>query len=196
MADWDVLLAPWTSEPEPVPEATFTPWADPGWLAWNAHAVEVQIADFVGAFIRWSHPVLTLETGVGQGFITRRYQTNRLLYESDDDWSTRLPIKVEGITPTATMIRQADLTILDSNFPLRFAELWLWYSEAKPDGWLFVHDTGTRHPPGTAYQLLGTTIRSFGLGGLWLDNPRGAWIGRRDGVTMKEVEGLWQTYRP
>jgi len=195
--NWIELLAPWTCEPEPVPEATFTPWAEPGWQAWNGQAVEVQIADFLGRFVDWLQPNRVIETGVGQGFITRRYQANRTLFESDPEWRTRIvpycPVE-QRVTFWAEEAAQADLTILDSNAPLRFAELWLWIAVGA--GWCFVHDTGNGHPKGSAYTALHATVKAAKLPGVWLDNPRGAWLGCKQGIISDEVRALWSAARP
>lgn len=196
---WETLLAPWRQEPALVEESEFTPWADPGWLAWNQHAVEYQIAEFIGKLVPVIGPSRVIETGVGQGFITRRYQTHRMLFESDDAWRYQLQgiCDIDGRpTFTAAEIRHTDFTILDSNFPIRFAELFLWFDQAKEGAWLFVHDTGTKHPAGTAYQVLHGMVASLGLPGFWLDNPRGAWIGRKRAPVSDRIRDLWIGLHP
>lgn len=202
------LFAPWTKEPPVVPESKWSPWAHPGWLAWNGHAVEVQVAEFLArlASVVASHiddPVV-METGTGQGFVTRRVAhtlsgLGRLwCFESDHDWRERLKGEDFFVTnlnacvkkdPTPDWIdfRTADLTILDSNDPWRKSEICLWSANAQKGALLFVHDTGTLHPPHDGHFSNGFLIKMLGLTGYFLENPRGGFLAQK-GRTLPDPE--------
>lgn len=80
-----------------MPEREITPWAHPGWLAWNEHAVEIQVAGFLQGMVAEmaasSGQLVVLETGTGQGYVTRRIATEMsaqrdqlICFESDPEW--------------------------------------------------------------------------------------------------------------
>jgi len=213
--DLGSLLAPWTREPPLQPERDFSPWGHPGWTCWNGHAVEFQVADFIsrlahGVATSFSDPYL-IETGVGQGFVTRRVidaipDTARLIcFESDwrwregikrfDFWTDHLNACIRNeIFPDEADFRTADLVILDSNDPWRKIEIMMW-QELAPDGSvLFVHDTGTIHPPHDGHFTLGFLIKTLGLTGYWLENPRGSFLSQKGRVLPQDrYKALWDS---
>ena len=209
----DTLLAPWDQEPPLVSERDHTRWADPRWKAWNEHAVEFQVALFLQALARHvSGHAIVIETGTGQGFVTRRVADALKpdsdlfwVFESDPLWRSRLmehPWFFERLgvclkddpTPTWQQMGAADLVILDSNDPYRTAELFLWYSVGKPGSVLFVHDTGNGHPFWDGHYTLGQVIRSAQMPGMWLENPRGSFISVRDSVEVPEhIKAIWRS---
>lgn len=210
----DELLEPWTKEPTPVSERTFTPWCDQRWMAWNQHAVEVQVAQFLQLLAQElrsqiKNPYI-IETGVGQGFVTRRIHDNALHYrgwESDDDWRAAVSklledepmLYVDPIdkTPKHEEIMDADLMILDSNDPFRTMEFFSWLSIGKEHSLVFVHDTGNQHPSWDGHFTLGQVIRSSKVSGFWCDNPRGAFIACRSKLEVPRwVVQLWRSVRP
>ncbi len=211
--DWDELLRPWTSEPPLVTERTHTVWADPRWQAWNEHAVEFQIALFLqhlAQHISRRGNIIAIETGVGQGFVTRRLEaaidshTDILwLFESDHEWRAQLAehpwfdsrfgvCLKDDPTPTWMQMGAADLVVLDSNDPWRIAEVALWYACGKEDSVMFVHDTGNGHPSWDGHYSLGQLIRTMKIPGIWLENPRGAFLSQRNrSVPDQDISRLW-----
>lgn len=220
--DWSDLLAPWLVGEGPLmPERDFTPWAHPGWKAWNGHAVEAQVAYFLqelteGIVSRSSEGVIVVETGTGQGFVTRRIASaldhsrdTLLCFESDVEWRSRLlsemsffetydslhdgPLLAEHHpTPQCFHFDRADLVILDSMDPLRMAELCMWAALAKPDSYLFLHDAGMSHPSWDGHYTLAQLVRTLQIPGMWLENPRGGFIARRNHVEVEPwVVDLW-----
>jgi hypothetical protein len=187
------LLVPWLAEPAPLDESQYTPWAEAGWLAWNAMSPELAFCDFAGALMRLLRPALVVETGVGQGFVTRRLAAHlgpdqRLLAFEEDvairhDLS-RLPFFADphrfiGSTgsPTSADLAQADFTVLDSEIPFRIEELDRWIASAPTGAVLLVHDGGNGHGPETPHHLIRSHIEERALDGVFLSNPRGAFLG-------------------
>lgn len=210
-------MAPWRGEEStPFPESTFTPWAHPGWLCWNEHAVEVQVADFLAA-LTYHHAsvvggnLLVIETGSGQGYVTRRIakalqrSCHLWAFESDEDWNAYVGAQQwwmdnlqaclkQTETPTPNQMAQAKLVILDSNDTWRKQEIMLWKEMAPRDSLLFVHDTGSIHPPHDGHFTNGFLIKMLGLTGFWLENPRGSFLAQK-GVLLphKRYRALWDT---
>jgi len=208
-----IMLKPWSIEPPFQLETNFSPWGHPNWLCWNGHAVEVQVATFLS---RLSYEVCSssadpylIETGVGQGFVTRRVvdaipETARLVcFESDhewreglkrlDFWTDHLNVCIRNeIFPDDADFRTADLVILDSNDPWRKIEIMLWQELAPEGSVMFVHDTGTIHPPYDGHFTLGFLIKLLGITGYWLENPRGSFLAQK-GVTLPDdrYRALW-----
>ena len=214
--EWNALFQPWENNEGTVhSERDWTPWAHPGWLAWNGHAAEVQVADFLASLAREqsadTDEWVCLETGVGQGYITRRIVSavnpakirGIWVFESDLEWAGRirqLPfwpdnlhscIKWE-ITPTPKQMQQADLVILDSKKPWRQIETMMWSEVGKEGSLLYVHDTGTLHPTRDGHFSNGFMIQQLGLEGLWLENPRGGFLAQKGSAEPKfKYKELW-----
>lgn len=150
-----------------------------------------------------------METGTGQGFVTRRVAhilsgLGRLwCFESDHDWREELKGKeffVENLhaciqkdpTPDWIAFRTADLTILDSNDPYRKAEICLWSELAPKGSLLFVHDTGTLHSPNDGHFTNGFLIKMLGITGYWLENPRGGFLAEKGSLLPHaRYKALW-----
>lgn len=216
MSDWDVLLQPWHGdEGDTHREQEHTPWAHPGWKAWNDHAVEVQVAEFLAKLAELASPNqkewVALETGVGQGYVTRRLakavnptQIRGIwTFESDLAWAGEVRqlqywldnlhvcIKWET-TPTPKQMKDADLVILDSMDPWRKMEILLWSEVGKKGSLLFVHDTGNIHPPHDGHFTNGFLLQQLGIDGLWLENPRGAFLAQKGESRPEDrYEELW-----
>jgi hypothetical protein len=210
--NYDELLAPWTGEvPVPVSERLHTPWAIGDWHAWNEHAVEVEVANFVAqlAFrVDGDAPngAVILETGTGQGYLTRAVASSAplasiLVYESDPEWRLKL-IEREHVrhpavlsyaaTPDSHTMSTADLVLLDSMDPFRLAELCLWAAVAKPGSILWIHDAGNGHPAWDGHFTLGQLIRTLKLPGKFLENPRGSFIAVQDATDVPAwILELW-----
>jgi hypothetical protein len=187
------LLASWLTEPPLVDESQYTPWAETGWLAWNAMSPELAFCDFAGALMRLLRPELVVETGVGQGFVTRRLAAHlgpdqRLLAFEEDSVIRQdlsgLPIFADanrsiGSTgsPTNADLAHADFTVLDSEIPFRLEELDRWIASAPAGAVLLVHDGGNGHGPETPHHLIRSQIEERELDGAFLSNPRGAFLG-------------------
>jgi hypothetical protein len=187
------LLRAWLEEPAPEHEALHTKWAEPFWMAWNEMSPEIQFSDFAASLAVMIQPEKTVETGIGQGFVTRRIAAvlqsgQRLLAFEDDsgirDGLRRLPFFAQpdhslGSTPSpsAEDLSDAVLTILDSEVPSRLAEISLWWEVAPENAVLLVHDAGNRHDPDAPHHLIRNRIEALGIGGVFLKNPRGSFLG-------------------
>jgi hypothetical protein len=187
------LLQAWVKEPPPEPEALHTSWAEPFWLAWNGMSPEVQFCDFVASLALLLQPHKIVETGVGQGFTTRRLarvlqsDQHLLVFEDDPDIRDDLrslpffdhPDHSLSLTPSPSTddFADASLTVLDSEIPSRLAEIDRWW-DAAPDGAvLVVHDAGNGHEPNAPHHLIRRRIETLGIGGVFLKNPRGSFLG-------------------
>jgi hypothetical protein len=69
------------------------------------------------------------------------------------------------------------VSVLGSEFPHRFDEVKAWWRAAPPGALVLVHDTGNGHPPNTPQARLSALIRELGIPGVFLNNPRGAFLG-------------------
>jgi hypothetical protein len=187
------LLQAWVNEPPHEPESLHTPWAEPFWVAWNGMSPEVQFCDFGASLALLMQPEKIVETGVGQGFMTRRLAEvlrpgqSLLVFEDDADIRSglqRLPFFAQpghslGATPTPTAedLSDAEMTILDSEIPSRLAEIDLWWEVAPEGAALLVHDAGNGHGPEAPHHLIHSRIETHGIAGVFLKNPRGSFLG-------------------
>lgn len=180
----------WVDHQDAVDETEFTPWADKGWMSHNGQSPEIAVVDFVVKLVRMMQPSLVVETGVGQGYMTRALaaaltEGELWAYESDDAWRALVAkqsfwkerknalLSVEHTPSTAFL--QADLSILDSDFLWRFQEVRLWDEHAKPGAVAIIHDTSDRD--GTIHQTLRELITNdLGMTGVFLNNPRGCFM--------------------
>lgn len=185
-------VAAWIHHEEPVHEKQFTPDADTGWLAWNGQSPEVEVVLFVASLVMMMRPRLVIETGVGQGYMTRAIvemlNEDDLLvaYESDDNWRAaiwplefwidhRFTARLSAYTtPDAGLLAEADLCVLDSDFVYRFLEIEAWNEYAKPGAVALIHDTAERD--GTIHQSARDLIANLGMTGVFLNNPRGCFM--------------------
>lgn len=196
------LLSAWMEESTTADEQAFTPWAEPGWSAWNDMSPEVEICDFAGLLARLLRPETVLETGVGQGYMTRRIASalgpGQVLvsFETDPELRqllARLPffqhpgrVLSERCTPSDADFATADLTILDCDPPMRRSEIERWFIHACEGATLLVHDTGNGHGPTTIHSAHAKVIRDLGIPGWFLKNPRGAFLGYRPSRDLPE----------
>jgi len=187
----------WDEEPQPHDETAYTPWAEEGWRSWNERSPEVEFCDFAAAIVRQMRPRVVLESGTGEGFMTRRLAAalaadgELISYESDDDVRGRLAglaffaERAHRLSPEATPneveLGRADLTVLDSAYDRRGEELERWWRSGRPGTVVLVHDTGNGHPPGSPQAQIGELIRSLGIPGVRLGNPRGGFLGIKPG---------------
>ncbi len=187
------LLRAWLDEPPLGDETAYTPWATPGWLAWNDMSPELEFCEFVGALMRLLQPAQVIETGVGQGFVTRRIAAwlgpDQQLLAFEDDVEIRCQLKrlpffaavncSLGASPSPTVedFARADLTVLDSEVPARLEELDRWIAAAPPGAVLIIHGTGDGHGPETVRRLIRRRVEEGGVDGAFLQNPRGGFFG-------------------
>lgn len=159
-------------------EQTFTPWAEPGWAAWNSYSPELDFCRFVGLLQRMVAPSVVLETGAGAGKITEQLDLKACTYlgfESDPEWRN----DSYGETPIVEQMASADLVILDSDPAYRLPEIRMWADDGKPGSVCVIHDAGNGHGPEYAHTQIRAAIESTGLPGMFLRNPRGSWLGWR-----------------
>lgn len=197
------LLAPWLNEPPSRPEHAFTPAADATWRAWGAMSPELEFCEFVALLARITRPSVIIETGVGQGYLTRRLaeslDSDQALtcFESDPDlraslallpfFSTPRRSLSAAASPTVTDLARADLTILDSAWPERFSEFDTWLAVARLGAMLVVHDASDKHSLETGHRSLHEHIEASGLRGVFTANPRGGFLAiQGSGVHLKQ----------
>lgn len=176
---------PRQSEPSIVGEERWTPWGK-GWTAPNGKSPEHEFTDFVSAIVRLNKPSRIIETGMGQGFITKAIEGARpkgseyLIFESDPKFRKRPPIcncmVSDNQTPSADEIATASLLVLDSDPELRKQEIRLWSKYGKPGSTMIVHDVSDIHPNGAIHTQLFEHIQKLGISGSLLRNPRGGFI--------------------
>lgn len=175
----NVDMTVWDAEPEPGLESRYTPGASDDWHAWNEWGPEAEVADFCGQLVRMLNPQVTVETGVSQGFITRRLiaanQGELYLYEADPIIRRLIPYVCEPEeSPDEFMVSQADLLVLDSHWPQRVVELERWATHGKPGSYVFMHDVKRTAPQGSGHKMLANLVTQLGLPTMWFDNPRGS----------------------
>ncbi len=181
----------WVEHQDAVDEREFTPWAEPGWLSHNGQSPEIAVCDFVRVLIRMVCPTLVIETGVGQGYMTRTIEQalctggHLVAFESDDEWRTMISsqtfwrdneraVMSPNQTPTAAEWSWADVCFIDSDFDVRFQEIVLWDEFAKPGSCALIHDTSDRD--GTVHKTVRELIQDLGMTGVFLNNPRGCFL--------------------
>jgi hypothetical protein len=191
-----LLLRAWRRESKTRDELEFTPWAEPGWASWNAMSPEVDVCEFAGWLVRMLRPRVVIETGVGQGYLTRRIAENLhgahlLCFEADpvvraelrklpffDDMNHECR---DSASPSEDDFAHADISILDSDFPVRFDEVRRWWESAGDGAVALFHDCGNGHGPETPHAALASFIQALGITGVFLKNPRGSFLAVKAG---------------
>lgn len=175
-------------------EERWTPGGS-GWRAWNGKSPEREFVEFVGALVALARPAAVVETGVGQGYTTRRIlkhlpkASSIELFESDPDFRALLAdvvrdrrAKVSELE-TPTTFEGIGLAVLDSRTSRRELELELWAETAPTGSIAVVHDVSPTHPDGTIHRHLAEVVAELELRpdvvGMLLPNPRGSWLARR-----------------
>jgi len=190
-----IFTTAWHDEPEPVAESTFTVGAGPAWSAWNAWSPEVEICRFLAELVTVLRPRHIVETGTGQGFVTRRVAARlrdgqRLTcYESGADWRAALRsldffdgerrVLASGATPDEEVLSSAEVCLFDSDFSYRLPELQRWSACARPGAVVFVHDAGNVHVDEPEFALTRAVVEELAIPGVFLDNPRGGFVGHK-----------------
>lgn len=182
----------WEQERDLVDESTFTPDAPEGWLSWNGQSPELSVCAFVHSLVTMMRPRLVIETGVGQGYMTRTIVPllddgqQLIAFESDGAWREalwtlpfwtehRFTVQLSGLSsPERIDISVADLCVFDSDFEHRFSEIRQWHTWAKPGAVALIHDTAERE--GTIHQSVRDLIGDLGMTGVFLNNPRGCFM--------------------
>jgi hypothetical protein len=137
----------WTNEPALEEERPLRKPDSPAWHRWNRMSPEYEFCEFVGALVRMVKPALVIETGVGQGFTTRRIVAalppDSVLrgFESDDAWRERLAslpffdgvttVLADEPTPSDDDLAAVDLFVADSGVRFRSGEVTRWTERAK-----------------------------------------------------------------
>jgi hypothetical protein len=197
--------AAWEVEPDPVDEANFTAPASPGWHAWNALSPELEFCELAALLVQMAEPRRVIETGTGQGFLTRRLAERigpeglLCCFEGDEE-SRRalasLPFFGEPShqlsphpTPSEVDFAWAELSVLDSAFELRLGELEGWWRRARPGAIVLVHDAGNGHPAGSDQARVAARILELEIPGTFLSNPRGGFLGVKPGPSGRAGGG-------
>ncbi len=186
------MLAAWDREPEVVDESRWTRGAEPGWRAWNDMSPELEFCELVAAIARLARPASAVETGVGQGFVTRRLVaamppgSELACFEEWGDlrealralafWGRPGVRLADEPTPPDGALARADLVVLDSGWDRRFAELDRWWAAGKPGSLVVVHDAKPGRMAG--HSATAAKLRELGVPGTLLPNPRGSFLGR------------------
>jgi hypothetical protein len=185
----DVAVGAWNAEPPPGDESAWTEGGE-GWAAWNTFSPEKAFCEFAAALVGLIRPELVVETGIGQGYLTRRVLatlSGRYLgYESDDElrsalrgldvWGGAVELAEEPEAP-ADVLAACDLAILDSAPPQRKPEIDRWREHAHPGAYVLIHDARPDHPvEDGGWRRL---ARYLGDEGVFLGNPRGSWLYRK-----------------
>lgn len=186
-------LRAWTKEPKTKDEKLRTAWADEGWTAWNGRSPEREFCTFAKALVKLVRPKFLIETGVGQGYMTRRLKealpedSMMLCFESDDEWRGAL-MNVDffqdgslatGPTPAPVEMGKCYLLVADSTWRFRKSEIELWWEYAPEGSYLLVHDVSPTHPEGSVHTRIHDLIATLGIRGVLLSNPRGGFLGRK-----------------
>lgn len=179
----------WIAESEQVDESNWTVDGQ-GWTAWNVMSPEKEFCDFAAALIALVRPALVIETGVGQGYLTRRILPRLpgryVGYESNDDlrpklleleiWTPEARLS-EDVGPTPEAIAACDLAIFDSVVLERKREVDLWHEHAHAGAYVLIHDARPDHPSKNG--LHRKAAEYLGDKGIFLGNPRGCWLYRK-----------------
>jgi hypothetical protein len=156
-------------------------------------ATEVELGDFAAALVQMVQPSSVIVTGTGEGLVTRRIiehigPGHRLLcFESSPEWHEalrELPLFDGAICalsekdkPDDDDFAAATLSVLDSEVPYRLEEVGAWWHAAQPGAVVLINETGNGDALETSAAPVGARIRELGIPGLFLKNPRGAFLG-------------------
>jgi hypothetical protein len=193
--DRTVTVDAWQGEPELQEERSRWHPDAPAWHSWNGMSPEYEFCEFAASVVRMAKPLFVIETGVGQGYTTRRLAAALAPgatlkgFESSPAWRKQLAaldffdgetvVLAAEPTPTDDDLGAVDLFIADSGQKLRPDEITRWADLAKPGALIMVHDTGNGHPDWTPHHRMGELVASLGINGLRLPNPRGSFVGQR-----------------
>jgi len=177
-------------EPDVVDESVFTKGCQLGFHSWNGWSPEREFCEGAAEIVGQLDPEVIIETGVGQGFTTRRVHealpenSTYLAFEADPRMYSQIPTGdfpaiqfCEG-HPTAQDYESADLVIFDSLGKLRRGEMRLWASSAQKNSYILCHDADLSRP-GTPHHRNAKLIQRLKLRGVWTPNPRGGFFGQR-----------------
>lgn len=151
---------------------------------------EREFCEFAAALVALVRPGLVVETGVGQGYTTRRLLEvlpHRYIgYESHEElrgrlaaldvWGERAELSTDS-GPSAEVMSRAELTVLDSHIPVRAREMDLWREYAPAGAYVLVHDARPDHPMEDG--IWRKIAEYVGDEGVFLGNPRGCWLYRK-----------------
>lgn len=188
-------LDAWTEEPEQTAETLGKHAVPTGWTRWNPMSPEVEFCETAGQLVRMARPLRILETGVGQGFTTRRvaaampedaeyrcfesYGPLRAALADLPFFADPARVLVDADTPTVDDWRWVQLAILDSGNEFRADELRGWCDHAPADALLLVHDASRTHPEWTNHRKIADLIVELDIPGVFLPNPRGSFFGQK-----------------
>lgn len=195
----------WVSgEENLVDESNFTRHAEPGYSAWNAWSPELEFCEWVVETVKQLQEergaITVVETGVGQGYVTRRIlaalspESRYIGIEYDSSYYAGIqshgPVQDNAkihlgdmddddfVKKLGNAFSKADLVVLDSHWPERWPEINLFAYNAKVGTHLYVHDaTYSKDMVGTAYWETGHRILRQGIEGEFKPNPRGSFYG-------------------
>jgi hypothetical protein len=184
-----IPIEQWDSEPAPIDESSITKGGK-GWESWNSFSQEKAFCEFAAALVALTRPRLVVETGIGQGYLTRRLLpvlTGRYLgFESDDEyraklrglhvWTDTAEVAAEP-EASSEVLAQCDLAILDSAPETRWREINRWLDHGSPGAYVLIHDARPDHPlKDSGFRHLAAFL---GDRGVFLGHPRGSWLYRK-----------------
>ena len=188
-------LRAWEDEGDTYDESTVGKFGRPGWHAWNNMSPEVEVCETAAQLVRMVRPLVLVETGVGQGYATRRIAAAMPAdavyhcYESDNGLREALRglpfftgpsvVLAEEQTPSVEVFAAADFAMLDSAVKFRDGEIRSWWEHAHEGAYVFIHDTGNGHPEWTPHFKHAQLIRELGIPGVFFANPRGSFLGQK-----------------
>ena len=174
---------PWHHEEEPIDEFEFSKIKH-GYHAWNIMSPELEFCVLAGATVaELGDEAIIVETGVGQGYVTRRIldnlHENQLFYayESDPDWLAAIKPHFDSIRPGSpgiNVIAEADFLVFDSNSTSRLQEMKDWAEFGLIGSLCLIHDTFHHSQP---HGDILRRINSWKFDGEFIPIPRGAWLG-------------------
>lgn len=163
------------------------------WSSWNGYSPEREFCDFAASLITLIKPKLVIETGVGQGYITRRTapampeESRYVCFETHPEYFRQVfEAGYEAWNGTLddpfglNLLKDADLTILDSaGGPIRLGEIETWHKNAKEGSYVLIHDVSHWHAPTTGHYQHWKLIVDRCITGVVLNNPRGSFLGQK-----------------
>ena len=139
-----------------------------------------------------------IETGTGQGFLTRRIENGCATTSASSATSHTLNGELRSPrwssstgsdacshptkAPTTKRWRPRACACWTRTLRFEYTEIQRWWRRARPGAAVFVHDAGNGHGDDTPHALVRATIIELGIPGIFLDNPRGAFVGQKPPV--------------
>src|ERR1700730_6628026 len=181
------------------------------WSMFDGYTAEVEVLDFLYALIRMIKPDRVLETGTWFGrsaiaiasalrdngfvhlsMINRRDEAAEVALRNieQENLGEFITLQVANSLEIEVGHEEFDFALFDSDVPVRAAEFQKFYDQLEPGAIIVFHDTGVEfHDAGGEDNVIDLMTMGM-LEGIFLDTPRGIFVGRAVKPPRPERSGV------